>query len=621
MNATKHLLTLVCVVMVVFTADKAQADFVFGAPENLGAAINGPTHEYGPWTSPDGLSLYFARSATWTSLPELLQATRMTPHDPWRTPISLGLWDTSFYDLIQVMPGVTTADGLEVYFNHGQLGGYGSQDLWVMKRETITAAWSPPINLGPLVNSSADEIAPTISPDGLELYFSGYGTNARPGGYGNADLWATRRRTRNDPWDEPANLGPTVNTPAQDARPRLSANGLVLLFDSQRSGGYGSADLYMIKRATLADPWGPPVNLGPIVNSPAFEECGWLSADGSMLYWDCGRPGGHGGHDVWQAPITPIGDFTGDGKVDAKDLAVLVANWGTSNSVCDIGPFAWGDGIVDERDLRVLMEALVAPGPKALDVPCNVVLSWLSPSFAQTCDVYFGTSQEAVKTASRTNPQDVLVSRGQTVSVYDPPAMLEFSQTYYWRVDFVIIDPTPVIYQGPVLKFTTAAQVYPIKKIAATASSVAVGCGPERTVDGSGLDKNDGHSVDQKDMWWSAGVQPNWIQYKFDRVYHLHELWVWNFNSMLEPYMGFGARTVKIEYSSDGTAWTPLANVPEFKKAPGKAGYVADTMISFGGVPAQFVKLTIEKNWGVAAQTGLSEVRFFAIQSGGAAKP
>ncbi len=98
-------------------------------------------------------------------------------------------------------------------------------------------------------------------------------------------------------------------------------------------------------------------------------------------------------------------------------------------------------------------------------------------------------------------------------------------------------------------------------------------------------------------------------------------MWVWNQNQMVEPFIGFGAKTVKIEYSTDGTAWTPLANVPEFAKAPGKPGYTANTIVSFAAVPAKFVKLTIEKNWGVAPQTGLSEVRFFCIQSAAVPKP
>ncbi len=298
-----------------------------------------------------------------------------------------------------------------------------------------------------------------------------------------------------------------------------------------------------------------------------------------------------------------------------------MGDWGKNNSVCDIGPFAWGDSVVDEKDLGVLMESLVAPSPSATDVSCDVLLSWTSPSSAPACDVYLGTSFEAVNTASRTNPQSVLVSQGQSAMAYDPAGLLDLSRTYYWRVDFVSADAAPVIYKGPVLEFTTAALTYQIKKITATASSAQAGSGPERTVDGSGLDKNDGHSTDVKDMWWSMAEPSHWIQYEFDKVYTLHEMWVWNMNQIIEPFVGFGAKTVKIEYSTDGTAWTPLANVPEFAKATGKAGYTANTIVSFAGVPAKFVKLTIEKNWGVAPQTGLSEVRFFCIQSAAVPKP
>ncbi len=122
-------------------------------------------------------------------------------------------------------------------------------------------------------------------------------------------------------------------------------------------------------------------------------------------------------------------------------------------------------------------------------------------------------------------------------------------------------------------------------------------------------------------MWLSTGAQPNWVQYQFDKVYTLHELWVWNSNQPVEAIVGFGAKTVKIEYSTDGTKWTPLANVPEFARASGQEGYQHSTTVSFGGVSAKFVRLTIEKNWGVAPQTGLSEVRFFCIQNPAVPKP
>jgi hypothetical protein len=115
------------------------------------------------------------------------------------------------------------------------------------------------------------------------------------------------------------------------------------------------------------------------------------------------------------------------------------------------------------------------------------------------------------------------------------------------------------------------------------------------------------------DMWLSTGVPPNWIQYQFDKVYALRELWVWNSNQAIEPYMGFGAKKVTIEYSVDGTTWTTLSNVPEFARAPGALGYTPNTIVSFGGVSAKFVKLTINSTWGGMPVTGLSEVRFFYL--------
>ncbi len=96
------------------------------------------------------------------------------------------------------------------------------------------------------------------------------------------------------------------------------------------------------------------MNLGPVVNGSAFEECAGLSADGSTPYWDCGRSGGYGNHDIWQSSIIPVDDFNVDGKVDAKDMGILINHWGRNEPVCDIGSFAWGDGVVDEKDLAVL---------------------------------------------------------------------------------------------------------------------------------------------------------------------------------------------------------------------------------------------------------------------------
>jgi hypothetical protein len=150
--------------------------------------------------------------------------------------------------------------------------------------------------------------------------------------------------------------------------------------------------------------------------------------------------------------------------------------------------------------------------------------------------------------------------------------------------------------------------------ITATASGMSAGMGPEKTIDGSGLDANDEHSTSGEQMWLSlTGAGETWIQYAFDKVYRLDKMLVWNSNQLMEPMIGFGAKAVKVEFSTDGAAWTALGDF-EFARAPGAAAYQANTTVDFAGAAAKYVKLTISSNWGgMVKQYGLSEVRFLQI--------
>jgi len=267
----------------------------------------------------DGLSSWFYRTSTSAEEHgEDFLATRAVKDDSWDAPVRLGrVGDPrSSWKMIGVIPGYTTGDGLEIYFlDYPAAGGYGSYDLWMMKREAIGADWSAPVNLGPLVNSPDGELPPTISPDGLELYFGSSATPPRPGAYGGEDLWVSKRAARNDPWGAPVNLGPAVNTVHRENLPILLGDGLMLFFFSRRPGGYGQSDLYVTTRASLSDSWGPPVNLGPFVNSAGAELYAYVSPDGSTLFFDSDRPGGHGGHDIWQVRILgPNSHMGADGK-------------------------------------------------------------------------------------------------------------------------------------------------------------------------------------------------------------------------------------------------------------------------------------------------------------------
>jgi hypothetical protein len=622
MNKTgiSRIMRTVCGVLVVLwnCGRIAQADFVYGEPTKVPNVNSDFSEDSEPQISRDGLELYFVSNradSQGESSDNIWVARRPTINDPWSTPVRLDAPVNTTG--VENSPSLS-ADGLELYFSNSWFSNPAK--LYVSTRAGKIDPWGPPVELAPPVNSEYKQDCPCISADGLSLYFM----SDRPGEgvtSGNIDIFVTTRRTKDAPWGEPERLGPNVNSELVEYTPWISPDGLSLFF----SRGYGKAHVWVCRRKTTADPWGPaeffvPVNSGTNVDGSApggFAEWNLSFAPGDpMLYFARASALFATDYDLWQVVVTPVVDFNGDAKVDEQDFLALTQHWGQDHPQCDIGPMAWGDGVVDEKDLAVLMESAMTPGPKASDVPCSTVLSWVGPWFAGGYDVYFGTSLDGVSNATRGDPCGVLVSEGQAETTYDPEGLLEFGQAYYWRVDsidVVIGSLEPMICRGPILKFTTEAFARPIQNITAMASSSQAGMGPEKTVNGSGLDKNDGHSTNGSDMWLSTNAKPHWIQFEFDKVYTLHELWVWNSNQVIEPILGFGAKTVRIEYSTDSATWTVLDGVPEFARAPGQPGYAADTIVSFAGVSAKYVKLTIEKGWGATPSAGLSEVRFFYI--------
>jgi hypothetical protein len=325
-----------------------------------------------------------------------------------------------------------------------------------------------------------------------------------------------------------------------------------------------------------------------------------------------------------------------DGKELARDENGMVS--GTSTFLFSIAGNVfnasgdWFRGEIDDvwlfrraltaAEIGALMKGPGGPGratapipvDEAIDVPRDVTLGWKPGEFAAAHDVYFGTSSDDVNDAGRTAPLGVLAGEGQTAAAYDPADLLDFARTYFWRVDEVNAAPDNTIYKGKVWSFTTEPYGYPVAPVAAKASSFQFGAGPQNTINGSGLSAADAHSTDLTHMWMTNGPQPHWIQYEFDKVYKLHELWVWNSNQPIESIVGFGARNVKIECSADGVAWTAVEGVPEFAQGTGLSSYTANTVVNLGGATAKFVKLTVTKAWGsLTPQTGLSEIRFFYV--------
>jgi len=323
-------------------ADVANADYTFGTPTNLGSTVNSSSFDWSPSIRGDGLELYFESDRSGgEGTYDIWLSTRATKEDDWGAPTNLGApintpdWQNT--------PCIS-ADGLELYFN--------DWGLRVARRATVSDPWSESEN-DSLININASGASgPSLSSDGLSVFLA-----SRT----DWNLYVSTRSTRDGLWSEPVILGPTVNgvnSTSESYCPAISADGLLLIFCSWRSGGSGGEDLWMMRRSSIDGPWSEPVNLGPTINSGKWENAPVISADGRSLLFCSTRDGGHGDHDIWQASIDPVVDLNADGIVDAADMVIMVDHWGTDNSLCDIGPMPWGDGVVDVEDLIVLAEHL-----------------------------------------------------------------------------------------------------------------------------------------------------------------------------------------------------------------------------------------------------------------------
>ena len=170
--------------------------------------------------------------------------------------------------------------------------------------------WSDPVNLGPNVNAASTEIELCIARDGLSMYVA----SNRPGGFGGFDIWVSRRSTDDEPWGPLENLGPTINTAAREQGPSLSIDGHRLFFFSDRPGGFGGTDLYVSRRPDKRDDfaWRAAENLGEGVNSSANETLPvYFDGDGTApvtLYFSSNRVGSAGG-DIYSSTLQPDETF------------------------------------------------------------------------------------------------------------------------------------------------------------------------------------------------------------------------------------------------------------------------------------------------------------------------
>ncbi len=201
-----------------------------------------------------------------------------------------------------------TADGRRLYFTSRRpkpdappnpLQG-PDEDLYWAERDEATSRWRPAQPLGPPINSPKNEGAAFFSADGQWAFIT---LCDRIDGRGSCDLYFSELMGTD--WQPPQNLGPEINTSAWESHPSLTHDRRRLYFASGRPGGLGGSDIWYSDWRDGR--WQKPVNLGPSINTPGNEYSPMIAADGRTLYFASDYHPGMGGQDIFVAYLTDTG--------------------------------------------------------------------------------------------------------------------------------------------------------------------------------------------------------------------------------------------------------------------------------------------------------------------------
>lgn len=214
---------------------------------------------------------------------------------------------------------------------------YQAGNIFSSKNENDTA-WSKPSLLTEEINTKNRETHACISPDNQSLYF----TSNRPGGYGGLDIYVIRRLPNGD-FGEPRLLGPNINTEFDEETPFIHPDGQTLFFSSQGHESMGGFDIFYSKMNENYE-FGEPVNLGFPINTTGDNVSYVMSMDGRRGYLSAYRDDGYGDLDLYMINhkdvfITGLAIYAGkvsDLEDKVPENVVVIARDKKTNTVAGV---------------------------------------------------------------------------------------------------------------------------------------------------------------------------------------------------------------------------------------------------------------------------------------------
>jgi tetratricopeptide (TPR) repeat protein len=166
----------------------------------------------------------------------------------------------------------------------------------IMLSKLVGNKWSPPVNITPELQTEGDIYISCLSSDGKILYLS------KDDNY-NSDIFTSTYDGTT--WGQTVKLNKNINTRYWESHGFVTEDGEQLIFASDRPGGFGGLDLYLSKKVN--GDWGPPVNLGPEINTQFNEDRPFLINNGKILFFSSQGHSTMGGYDLFRSELQSNG--------------------------------------------------------------------------------------------------------------------------------------------------------------------------------------------------------------------------------------------------------------------------------------------------------------------------
>jgi len=266
---------------------------------NLGQLINSPYDDFAPVIIGDRLVFTSSKEGVSGYIPDdnfygedLFIASR--EDNVWRKALLLDKPATTSTNEGTIGQIALNKNDYTIIARSHAESGFGGSDLYLAKYNGRT--FYDFSNLGEKFNTENWESQPTLSSDGNILIFA----SNRPGGFGGSDLYIAHKNGQT--WSEPTNLGTNINTEADEISPHLSIKENTILFYASESGDNNNSDIYYNYLKNDND-WYTKQLLTTDINSGYNDAFPFVTSDASTIYFCSDRPGGCGGFDLYSAPL------------------------------------------------------------------------------------------------------------------------------------------------------------------------------------------------------------------------------------------------------------------------------------------------------------------------------